>query len=40
MYLRDKPPKTVNNVLSALNVLLKQAVECSHRTAEFAESGT
>jgi hypothetical protein len=27
LRLHDKSPKTINNVLSVLNVLLKQAVE-------------
>jgi hypothetical protein len=31
MYLRDKSPRTVNNMLSVLNVLLKQAVEEASR---------
>ncbi len=27
-HLRQKAPKTVNNVLTVLNMLLKKAVEC------------
>ena len=45
LRLHDKSPKTINNVLSVLNVLLKQAVEwsvldkipCSIRLGGFRE---